>query len=533
MKNKLFSCVLVCFLTVVFPLKNILAQERVIQLEQSLPSSSVTADMKESIIDSNPKRRAVYNVVKPSLLYFPGKNNISGTSVIIAPGGALQLLSMDNEGYEVVKYLNDNGIDAFILKYTLIHTKSNPFKESSENFFSGDAKRDSLIAAVIPYSMKDGLNAISYVRKNAAEFGLNPNRIGFMGFSAGGSVTLSVVYNCNNENRPNFIAAIYPWIGELGNKVPEQKTPAFIVVANDDNLKLVPQSLKTFDRWEKANQPVELHVYGHGGHGFGADKNYGSTDGWTKAFVDWLGGEGFLWPENPQGFYSRMTYKDMQRMQSMQADLLKTDWANTNRYNNENKELSSKAVMNQVVFYGNSITENWKRFDKDFFEKNQFVGRGISGQTTSQMLVRFRQDVVNLKPSAVVFLAGTNDIAENTGPISVENIFGNIVSMVEIARANNIKPILCSVLPVFQYSWNKAVKPVEKISKLNQMMKDYAEKNNLSYVDYYSPFVDEKGGFPQKYSPDGVHPNLEGYKIMEKIVGDEIIKLKLRENVTN
>jgi lysophospholipase L1-like esterase len=218
-------------------------------------------------------------------------------------------------------------------------------------------------------------------------------------------------------------------------------------------------------------------------------------------------------------------------MQSTQADLLKTDWANLTRYNTENKELSSKAIMNQVVFYGNSITENWKRFDKDFFEKNQFVGRGISGQTTSQMLVRFRQDVVNIKPSAVVFLAGTNDIAENTGPISVENIFGNIVSMIEIARANNIKPLLCAVLPVFQYSWNKAIKPVEKISKLNQLMKDYAEKNNISYVDYYSPFVDEKGGFPQKYSPDGVHPNLEGYKIMEKIVSQEIIKLRLRENV--
>lgn len=531
MKNKLLFCVLVCFLNVMYPLKSILAQERVIQLEQSLPASSVTADMKESIVDSNPKKRFIYNVVKPSLLYFPGKNNISGTSVIIAPGGALQLLSIDNEGYEVVKYLNDNGIDAFILKYSLYHSKSNPYKESRENFFTGDAKRDSLIATVIPYSMKDGLNAISYVRKNAAEFGLSPNRIGFMGFSAGGSVTLSVVYNCNNENRPNFIAAIYPWIGELGNKVPEVKTPAFIVVANDDNLKLVPQSLKTFDRWEKANQPVELHVYGHGGHGFGADKNYGSTDGWTKAFVDWLGDEGFLWPENPQGFYARMTYKDMQRMQSTQADLLKTDWANLTRYNNENKELSSKAIMNQVVFYGNSITENWKRFDKDFFEKNQFVGRGISGQTTSQMLVRFREDVVNLKPSAVTFLAGTNDIAENTGPISVENIFGNIVSMVEIARANNIKPILCSVLPVFQYSWNKAIKAVEKISKLNQLMKDYAVKNNISYVDYYSPFVDEKGGFPQKYSPDGVHPNLEGYKIMEKIISQEIIKLKLRENV--
>jgi lysophospholipase L1-like esterase len=303
------------------------------------------------------------------------------------------------------------------------------------------------------------------------------------------------------------------------------------VVANDDHLNLVPQSLKTFDRWKAANQPVELLVYSRGGHGFGADKNYNPTDGWMKSFVDWLGGEGFLWPENPQGFYTRMTYKDMQKMQASQAESMKTDWSNLSRFSNENKELASRAVKNQVVFYGNSITENWLRFDKDFFEKNQFTDRGIGGQTTSQMLLRFRQDVINLKPSAVVILAGTNDIAENTGPISVENIFGNIVSMAEIAKANNIVPLLCAVMPVFQYSWNKTIKPVEKILKLNQMLKEYAVSNKIPYVDFYTLFADDKGGLLQKYSPDGVHPNLEGYKIMEKIVSEELISVKLRDKV--
>jgi len=507
------------------------AQVKFIQLEQSLPITAITANQKEAIIESNPKKRIVYNVVKPSLTYYPAKNNTAGTSVIIAPGGALQLLSIDNEGADVAAFLNNNGVDAFVLKYSLVHTVSDANAELQKNFFTSDAKRDSTIATIIPYAMKDGLSAISYVRKNAAEFGLNPNRIGFMGFSAGGTVALSVVFNCTPENRPNFLAAIYPWIGEMGGKVPTEKTPAFLAVANDDHLKLVPQSMKIYSKWKEANQPVEFHIYGSGGHGFGADKNYNPTDGWLTAFVNWLGGEGFLWPERPQGYQAQMTYKDMLRMQTTQAEAQKTDWGNLGRYAKENQDVAAKAMNKPVVFYGNSITENWKRYDNAFFEKNQFIGRGISGQTTPQMLVRFRQDVINLKPAAVVILAGTNDIAENTGPISVENIAGNIISMCELASANGIKPIICAVLPVFQYSWSKAIEPVGKIRTLNGLLKDYAVKNKISYVDYYTPFVDEKGGLPQKYSSDGVHPNLEGYKIMEQLVGQALIKLNVRNQV--
>ncbi|HEX2922165.1 MAG TPA: GDSL-type esterase/lipase family protein [Bacteroidales bacterium] len=530
MKNKVIKVALF-FVAIACCYQDIDAQSKVISLPQSLPIAA-TANVEESVIIANPNKRIVYNVVKPSLLYYPGKNNISGTSVIIAPGGALQILSIDNEGVEVAKYLNENGIDAFVLKYSLVHTINNPQTEVNDNFFKTDAKRDSMISVIIPYATKDGLSAIEYVRQNATEYGLNPNRIGFMGFSAGGTVTMSVVYNCNNENRPNFIAPIYPWIGEMGNKVPQEKTPAFIVVANDDHLKLVPHSLNIFNKWKAADQPAELLVYGRGGHGFGADKNINPTDGWLKSFIDWLGGEGLLWPEKPQGFYTRMNYKDMQRMQLTQNESTKNDWSNSSRFRNENKELISKNIQNQVVFFGNSITENWLRFDRNFFEKNQFVNRGIGGQTTSQMLVRFRQDVIELHPSAVVILAGTNDIAENTGPISIENIFGNIVSMTEIARSNNVTPYLCAVMPVYQYSWNKAVEPVGKILRLNEMIREYAINNKLPYIDFYTPFLDERKGFQQKFSSDGVHPNLEAYKIMEKIIGDELIKSKLRASIT-
>jgi lysophospholipase L1-like esterase/dienelactone hydrolase len=350
-----------------------------------------------------------------------------------------------------------------------------------------------------------------------------------MGFSAGGTVAMSVVYNCTNDNRPNFIAPIYPWIGEIGDKVPTEKTPAFIVVANDDDLKLVPHSLKIFNKWEETNQPVELHVYGKGGHGFGVDKNYAPSDGWIKSFVDWLGGEGFLWPENPQGLYQMMSYKDMLKMQSKQAELMQTDWGNVTKYNNENKEQSVKASKNMVVFFGNSITENWKRFDKDFFEKNEFVNRGISGQTTPQMLVRFRNDVINLNPALVVILAGTNDIAGNTGPTTLENIFGNIVSMAELAKASKIKVVLCSILPVYKYSWSPGLEPAGEIMKLNVMLQSYAKKNSIVYVDFHTPLADEKNGMKTEYSLDGVHPNLKGYKVMDELVEkviDEILKTK-------
>ena len=458
MNKKIVIGILVCFQAFMFNSKCIWAQEEVITLEQSIPMTPEISTLKETTINSNPNKRTVYNVTKPTLLYYPADENLSGTSVIIAPGGALQMLSIDSEGIEVAKYLNERGIDAFVLKYSLVTTNEDLFKELMENFFGSDSKRDSMISTIIPYAMKDGLNAISYVRENASDLQLNPDRIGFMGFSAGGTVTMSVVYNCNDENRPNFIAPIYPWVGEIKGKVPETKTPAFIAVSNDDNLKLVPHSMEIYKRWNDANQPVELHVFGKGGHGFGANRNYNPSDGWIKQFVDWLGGEGFLWPEKPQGYFANFTYKDYLKMQESQKEMLKTDWGNVSRYSNANTELLSKDIKNAVVFYGNSITDFWIKFNNDFFQKNQFVDRGISGQTTSQMLVRFREDVVNLKPSAVVILAGTNDIAENTGPISLENIFGNIITMVDIAKANNIKPFVCSILPAFQYSWKKDIK---------------------------------------------------------------------------
>ncbi|MDP2235996.1 MAG: SGNH/GDSL hydrolase family protein [Bacteroidales bacterium] len=210
----------------------------------------------------------------------------------------------------------------------------------------------------------------------------------------------------------------------------------------------------------------------------------------------------------------------------LQHNLLAQDWAELGRYRDDNARLKKSAKSeNIVVFLGNSITDSWPSNMPEFFEKNNFVGRGISGQTTPQMLVRFRPDVIDLNPAAVVILAGTNDIAENTGPATIEEIFGNICSMAELAAANNIKVILCAVLPAFDYPWRSGLKPAEKIVRLNSLLKDYATKNGHAFLDYHSPMADEKNGMLEQYTYDGVHPNDAGYLLMASMVEKVLSKI--------
>jgi alpha-L-fucosidase len=201
------------------------------------------------------------------------------------------------------------------------------------------------------------------------------------------------------------------------------------------------------------------------------------------------------------------------------------DWANLHKYEKANAEVGlPKANEDRVVFMGNSITEGWVRNDPEFFHSNSYIGRGISGQTTMQMLLRFRPDVLDLKPKAVVILAGTNDIAANKGPVSIENTAGNIFSMVELAQANGIKVVLASVLPANRYSWRPAIYPADKIIALNKLIKAYAEEHNIVYLDYYSPMVDNEKGLKSAYSKDGVHPTTKGFDVMEPLVQKAIDK---------
>ncbi|CAM3406750.1 SGNH/GDSL hydrolase family protein [Flavobacterium chungbukense] len=202
------------------------------------------------------------------------------------------------------------------------------------------------------------------------------------------------------------------------------------------------------------------------------------------------------------------------------------DWANLNRYKEENAKVPvlSAKDHSRVVFMGNSITEGWLNKRPDFFHSKKYINRGISGQTTPQMLLRFRQDVIALKPSLVVILAGINDIAENTGPYSAEATSGNIFSMCELAKQNGIKVIVCSVLPALDFQWRKGMQPAPKVIALNKIIKSYAEKNKLFYVDYYSAMVNDEMGLKAELCTDGVHPNEAGYAVMEPILEKTIAK---------
>lgn len=201
------------------------------------------------------------------------------------------------------------------------------------------------------------------------------------------------------------------------------------------------------------------------------------------------------------------------------------DWPNFDRYSKENKALGLPAESEErVVFMGNSITEGWIRSVPEFFEGRSWINRGISGQTTPQMLVRFRADVVNLKPAAVVILAGINDIAGNTGPSTIEMIQDNIASMAEIAHANNIRVILCSVLPAYDFPWRPGLQPAEKVVTLNSWISSYAKDNDHLYVDFFSAMADERNGLKQEYTYDEVHPTREGYLVMGPLAESAIRK---------
>ncbi len=207
----------------------------------------------------------------------------------------------------------------------------------------------------------------------------------------------------------------------------------------------------------------------------------------------------------------------------------KHEFANYKRYAKENAELPKPSKKEKrVVFMGNSITEGWVRTHPEFFKENGYIGRGIGGQTSYQFLLRFREDVINLSPALVVINAGTNDVAQNTGPYVEDYTFGNIVSMVELARANKIKVILTSVLPTAGFRWNPSVTDVpQKIKSLNERIKAYAKANKIPYVDYYAAMLASDGVSmnPEYARPnDGVHPVSKGYDVMESLIKPAIEK---------
>ena len=232
------------------------------------------------------KTQVVTNVSVPSIQVFLPKIEISnGTAVIIAPGGGLFGLSINSEGNQAAKWLNEKGITAFVLKYRLVPTGEDGIKEISE-LESDDIR--TRVEQILPLSISDGLAAVSYVRENAKKYGVKPNSIGFMGFSAGGAVTMGVTFNCTKENRPDFIVPVYPWMTVMGPyDIPKGAPPMLIVCASDDPLKLAQPSINLYSEWLKDNKSVGLHMYSKGGHGFGMRKQGLPSDNWIQRFYDW------------------------------------------------------------------------------------------------------------------------------------------------------------------------------------------------------------------------------------------------------
>lgn len=202
------------------------------------------------------------------------------------------------------------------------------------------------------------------------------------------------------------------------------------------------------------------------------------------------------------------------------------DWANLKRFQEENALLKPPTKdEKRVVFMGNSITEGWKNIRPEYFEGKPFINRGIGGQTTPQMLIRFTQDVIDLNPEAVVILAGINDIAGNTGPSTQKMITDNIFAMAELAKAHGIEVLICSVLPAADFPWRPGMEPAQKVIALNQALEEYARKNKITYVDYFSAMVNSENGLKDELGSDGVHPNEAGYLVMEPILDSALKKV--------
>lgn len=522
MKNKLvFFCLLLCTFSQ-------LKAQTVIPLYEGKAPGSESWNWTQKETDDNPyHERILYNIVDPALVvYLPPPSAAVGTAVIIAPGGGFYTIGVNHEAADMAKWFTDRGIAAFVLRYRLIHSETDKPLEALRPLMQNLTLFEKKVASVADLAINDGLKAVAYVRSHADEFNISPERIGMMGFSAGGTVTMGTVYRSNAQNRPNFAMPIYPYMNLLKNeKVPADAPPLFICAATNDDLGIAKQSTALYESWIRADRPVEMHLYETGNHGFALRKQQMPVDNWTGQLNDWLDQHGWLWPFKPTGFYATSTPEKSKQLRKDEADRLKTDWAFQKRYADENSKLPAlKPGENRVVFLGSSRIENWKKFDPQFFEQNPaYLNRGVSGQTTPQMLLRFRQDVIALKPAVVVFSGGSNDIAQNTGPTTLEAIAGNVETMILLAKANDIRVVLCAEMPVYEYPWRPGLQPADKIVALNQLYKALADKHQITYTDLYSPMVDERKGLKKEYQNDEVHPNQAGYRVLEPLVQNAIV----------
>lgn len=277
-------------------LVNVAEAQKVIRLYPgAAPGSENWKHQEKEYFSTIWNTQVVTNVTQPTLTaYLPDPAQANGTAVIICPGGGFHALSINSEGIDVAKWLQARGVAAFVLKYRLVPTGEDGVKEVMAKM-SQPGKMDQDNAAVVPLAVADGKAAVTYVRRHASEFGISPQRIGLMGFSAGGTVTASVALGYTADSRPDFVAPVYAYLGAVKETVvPGDAPPMFVVAATDDQLGLAADSIKLYNRWLAAKKPVEIHIYQKGGHGFGMRKQNLPTDHWIERFGEWLRLQGLL-----------------------------------------------------------------------------------------------------------------------------------------------------------------------------------------------------------------------------------------------
>lgn len=286
MKAYFLQLVLILLVTLVS------AQTKVIPLYNGAAPGSESWTWSEAITTGN---GVVYNISKPTLTVFaPEPAKANGTAIVICPGGGFQFLSINKEGYEVAKWLVKKGITCFVLKYRLVQTgTADPIAEFNSKIGKKEFQDENV--ATIPLSVADGRAAIAFVRSHASEFKVDPHKIGIIGFSAGGTVTSSSLFDYTADNRPDFAAPIYPYFPKtMITAVPADAPPIFIVAASDDGFNLAPHSVDLYTQWIATKHDAELHMYARGGHGFGIDIQKLPTDSWIERFAEWLDVQGLI-----------------------------------------------------------------------------------------------------------------------------------------------------------------------------------------------------------------------------------------------
>jgi acetyl esterase/lipase len=272
------------------------AAQEVIPLYPGTPPGSIPENYPEKEYFSKLwNTDVVANVTKPTLTVFkPSAGLRNGTGVVICPGGGFMALSITSEGTDVAKYLAERGVTAFVLKYRIAHTGEDATQEFT-TLFADRPKFHETVDKIIPLAIADGLAAVTYVRQHASEWAISPDRVGIVGFSAGGTVAAGVAFRYLPEGRPLFEAPIYGATAMFKDTpVPADAPPLFVAAATDDNLGLAPDSIAIYEKWTAANKSAELHMYARGGHGFGMHKHNLPTDHWIERFTDWLDLQGWL-----------------------------------------------------------------------------------------------------------------------------------------------------------------------------------------------------------------------------------------------